>query len=180
MAAEGDRKAAGRKRPAAVVDVEVRYAETDQMGVVHHSVYVIWFEVARTRLCLLSGFHYADIEKQGYFLVVTRSECRFLTGAKYGDTVQVVCRLEEYKSRGLRFVYEVKHGERLLASGSTEHIWVDRASGRPAAPRPSWSSPSNARRVCAAKWERAGSRTISRRSVAFAGVGIPPRHLPGR
>lgn len=124
-------RAAVAARPAARVDVEVRYAETDQMGVVHHSVYVIWFELARTRLCLLSGFHYADIEKQGYFLVVTRTECRFLTGAKYGDTVAVEARLEEYKSRGLRFVYEVRRGGQLLATGSTEHIWVDRASGRP-------------------------------------------------
>jgi acyl-CoA thioester hydrolase len=136
VAAEGDgegsgSKAAGHSRPAAVVDVEVRYAETDQMGVVHHSVYVIWFELARTRLCLLSGFHYADIEKQGYYLVVTRTECRFGTGAKYGDTVQVEARLEEYKSRGLRFVYEVKRGNEILASGATEHIWVDRKSGRP-------------------------------------------------
>ena len=130
MAAEA-KKAARHERPAALVDIEVRYAETDQMGVVHHSVYVVWFEVARTRLCLLSGFHYADIEKQGYFLVVTRSECRFLTGAKYGDTVQVLCRLEEYRSRGLRFVYEVKRGEELLSTGATEHIWVDRQSGRP-------------------------------------------------
>jgi len=119
------------ERPKAIVDIEVRYAETDQMGVVHHSVYVVWFEVARTRLCLLSGFHYADIEKQGYFLVVTRSECRFLSGAKYGDTLQVECRLEEYKSRGLRFVYEVRRGDELLSTGATEHIWVDRQSGRP-------------------------------------------------
>ena len=136
MAAEGESRAAGHERPAAdrpaaTVDVEVRYAETDQMGVVHHSVYVIWFELARTRLCLLSGFHYADIEKQGYFLVVTRTECRFNTGAKYGDTVAVEARLEEYKSRGLRFVYEVRRGQQLLASGATEHIWVDRKSGRP-------------------------------------------------
>ncbi len=122
---------AAAEKPAARIDVEVRYAETDQMGVVHHSVYVIWFELARTRLCLQSGFHYADIEKQGYFLVVTKTECRFLTGAKYGDTVEVEARLEEYKSRGLRFVYEVKRGAQLLASGATEHIWVDRASGRP-------------------------------------------------
>lgn len=119
------------QKPADRIDVEVRYAETDQMGVVHHSVYVIWFELARTRLCLQSGFHYADIEKQGYFLVVTKTECRFLTGAKYGDTVEVEARLEEYKSRGLRFVYEVRRGRELLASGATEHIWVDRATGRP-------------------------------------------------
>jgi hypothetical protein len=55
-------------------DIEVRYAETDQMGVVHHANYVIWFELARTRLCSESGFHYADIEKLGYLLMVTGSK----------------------------------------------------------------------------------------------------------
>ena len=73
------------------VDVEVRYAETDQMGVVHHSVYLVWFELARTRLCLETGYHYSEIEDLGYFLVVTRTEARLLRGATYGETVGVTC-----------------------------------------------------------------------------------------
>lgn len=111
--------------------MEVRYAETDQMGVVHHSVYLVWFELARTRLCLESGHHYADVEKLGYYLVVTRTETRLLAGAAYGDTVRVVCWLDRMGSRGLRFAYEVRRGEDLIATGATEHVWVDRASGRP-------------------------------------------------
>ncbi len=113
------------------VELEVRYAETDQMGLVHHSVCAIWFEVARTRLCRLTGFHYADIEKLGYFLVVTQLEVRYLHGARYGDTVTVTCWLADLKSRVLRFAYEVHRGEQLLASGATEHLWLDRATGRP-------------------------------------------------
>jgi acyl-CoA thioester hydrolase len=111
--------------------IEVRYAETDQMGVVHHANYVVWFELARTRLCALSGFHYAEIEKMGYLLMVTGVEARYRKPARYGDTVQVVAWGERLASRGLRFAYEVRRGEELLATGATDHIWVERATGRP-------------------------------------------------
>ncbi len=112
-------------------EIEVRYAETDQMGVVHHSAYYIWFEQARTQLCSLSGYHYAEVERGGHFLVVTRTEARYLKGATYGDRVSIECWIEKMTSRGLRFAYEVRRGDEPLASGSTEHIWVDRSTGRP-------------------------------------------------
>lgn len=117
--------------PRAEIDVEVRYAETDQMGVVHHANYVIWFELARTGLCSLSGFHYADIERLGYLLMVTGVEVRYLRPARYGDVVRVRCWCERLSSRGLRFAYEVRHGETKLVTGATEHIWIDRETGRP-------------------------------------------------
>ncbi len=101
------------------------------MGVVHHSVYLVWFELARTRLCLDTGHHYADVERLGYYLVVTRAEARLLRGAAYGDVVAVTCWLERLQSRGLRFAYEVERGGETLARGATEHVWVERASGRP-------------------------------------------------
>ena len=113
------------------IDIEVRYAETDQMGVVHHSVYLVWFEQARTRLCLATGYHYAAIEELGYYLVVTRAEARLLKSTTYGETVAVSCWIDRLQSRGLRFAYQVDRGEERLASGATEHIWVDRASGKP-------------------------------------------------
>ena len=122
----------GSLRPTAhEVEIEVRYAETDQMGVVHHSNYLVWFELARTGLCRRSGFPYADIEKLGYYLMVTRTETRFLRGARYGDTVRVRCQLARMASRGLRFTYRVELGAELLATGGTEHIWVLQATGRP-------------------------------------------------
>jgi acyl-CoA thioester hydrolase len=113
------------------VDVEVRYAETDRMGVVHHSVYPVWFEVARTRLCIETGYHYAAIEDLGYLLVVTGVGTRFLAPAGYGDTVQVGCWLDRMASRILRFGYEVSRAETVLATGSTEHVWVRRETQRP-------------------------------------------------
>jgi acyl-CoA thioester hydrolase len=112
-------------------DIEVRYAETDQMGVVHHANYIVWFELARTRLCALSGFHYADIEKMGYLLMVTGVEARYRRPARYGDIVSVVCWGDRLGSRGVRFAYEVRHGDDLLATGASDHIWVESATGRP-------------------------------------------------
>jgi len=112
-------------------DIEVRYAETDQMGVVHHANYVIWFELARTRLCALSGYHYADIEKMGYLLMVTGVEARYRRPAHYGETVQVVCWGDHLGSRGMRFAYEVRKDDELLATGASDHIWVETATGRP-------------------------------------------------
>jgi acyl-CoA thioester hydrolase len=129
-------KAADDLQPArapirATTDVEVRYAETDQMGVVHHANYIVWFELARTRLCLSSGFHYADIERLGYLLMVTGVEARYHRPARYGETVRVTCWCDRMASRGLRFAYEVHKENERLATGFTEHLWVETASGRP-------------------------------------------------
>lgn len=117
--------------PTASVDVEVRYAETDQMGVVHHAEYLVWLELARTRLCELSGTSYAEIESGGHYLVVTGATLRYRGSARYGDTVTVDCRVEEMGSRRLVFGYSVRRGDEVLVTGSTEHVWVDRSTGRP-------------------------------------------------
>lgn len=113
------------------VDIEVRYAETDAQGVVHHSNYVVWFELARTALCRHSGRSYAEIEQMGFNLVVTGVQARYRRAARYGDPVRVRCVLSRFLSRGLVFEYEVRCGDDLLATGETDHIWVDRESGRP-------------------------------------------------
>ena len=118
------------------IDIEVRYAETDQMGVVHHANYLVWFELARTGLCSLSGHRYADIETRGFLLMVTGADLRYLRGARYGDTVAVTAWIDAMRSRSLRFGYEVRRGdpegsEELLATGTTTHLWVEASSGRP-------------------------------------------------
>jgi acyl-CoA thioester hydrolase len=113
------------------IDIEVRYAETDQMGVVHHANYLIWFELARTELCARSGLHYRRIEEAGYFLVVTQVELKYRQGARYGDRVRLSCELEHLGTRGMRFRYEVRRQSELLTSGRTHHIWVEAASARP-------------------------------------------------
>ena len=117
-------------KPRTEVELEVRYAETDQMGVVHHSNYLCWFEVARTRHCEESGHHYADIEEQGHWLVVTGASIRYRQGARYGEKVVVSCALDWVATRAVQFAYEVRCEGRLLATGTTEHVWVDRKTRR--------------------------------------------------
>ncbi len=118
------------------IHVEVRYAETDQMGVVHHAVYPVWFELARTHLCAKTGFHYADIEKMGYFLMVTGLELEFRRSARYGDTLRVQCAIRRLGSRGLTFGYEIYRSgdhreDKVLASGLTRHVWLRKEDSRP-------------------------------------------------
>lgn len=113
------------------IEIEVRYAETDQMGVVHHANYLVWFELARTRLCARSGYHYAQIEELGYFLMVTAVEVEYRKGARYGDAVTVAAWVDRLSSRGLTFGYEVFRGDEKLALGSTQHVWVEIATNKP-------------------------------------------------
>ncbi len=113
------------------IEIEVRYAETDQMGVVHHSNYLVWFELARTGLCSRSGYHYADVEAMGYLLMVTAADLSYLAGARYGDRVRVTAWVESMRSRTLRFCYEVHREDELLVTGSTQHVWIKAQSGRP-------------------------------------------------
>ncbi len=108
----------------------VRYAETDQMGVVHHSNYLVWFEQARTGLCIARGFPYHEIEASGVWLMVTGAHLKYRGGAAYGDEVDVSVWVSRYQSRALHFDYEVTRGDELLVSGTTEHVWVDVATKR--------------------------------------------------
>jgi acyl-CoA thioester hydrolase len=114
-----------------IIDVEVRYVETDQMGVVHHSKYLAWFELARTALCRQGGRSYHQIEADGHWLMVTGAHLRYRAGARYGDVVQVHCWIAELKSRTLVFAYDVQRAGESLVSGTTEHVWVEAATKRP-------------------------------------------------
>lgn len=115
----------------AEVDLEVRYAETDQMGIVHHANYLVWFELARTRFCLEVGKPYPAIEALGYFLIITQAQQDYRLAACYGETVRVSCWLDWVASRSLQFGYQVTRGEQLLSTGYTRHLWVRRESRRP-------------------------------------------------
>jgi acyl-CoA thioester hydrolase len=105
----------------------VRYAETDAMGQVHHSVYPVWFEEARSELMRQLGSHYAEVEAAGYYLTVTEMWTRFHAPARYGHAVTVRGWVEETRSRGFTFRYEVCHADNghRLVTGQTKHICVD-------------------------------------------------------
>ena len=80
------------------IDVEVRYFKTDQMGLVRHANYLVWFELTRTDLCARSGYHYADIERIGYRLLNIELQVRYRKPAHYGKTVSVTCWIEDLAS----------------------------------------------------------------------------------
>jgi acyl-CoA thioester hydrolase len=101
------------------------------MGVVHHANYLVWFELARTDLCAASGYPYADIERLGYRLMNSALSVRYRRPARYGEIVGVTCWIERLASRAVHFAYEVDREGELLATGSTEHVWIDGASNRP-------------------------------------------------
>lgn len=107
---------------------EVRYAETDQMGIVHHSNYAVWFEAARTALFQQQGTSYADIEKAGAMLPLYELQCRYIAPALFGDTVVVEARVNQMTRTRMVFDYAVRRAAdgTLLATGSTAHAWTNR------------------------------------------------------
>jgi acyl-CoA thioester hydrolase len=105
--------------------VRVRYAETDKMGVAHHSSYLLWFELGRTGLLRETGHSYRDLEANGYMLPVVEYGARFLKGARYDDALEILTTVREMRSRTITFDYRVMRGDELIASGFTRHVWVD-------------------------------------------------------
>ncbi len=118
--------------PESTIEFRVRYAETDQMGVVYHTNYLIWCEMGRTELMRQLGATYAELEGQGVYLVVSRAQIRFRNSARYDDPVRVRTRLTRVRSRGVTFHYVVERaeGEPVLAEAETDLVCVD-SSGSP-------------------------------------------------
>jgi acyl-CoA thioester hydrolase len=114
------------------VRIRARYAETDQMGVVHHGVYPVWFEVARTALSHAVGLPYTEWERRGILLMVGELTCRYRRPAHYDEEVTVMVRVGGLASRRVVFEYRVEGPDgAVLAEGTTRHVVVDRATGRP-------------------------------------------------
>ncbi len=113
------------------VDIRVRYAETDQMGIAYYANYLIWFEVGRSEFCRERGFRYAELEALGYKLVVTDVHCKYRNSARYDETIVVRTRLKAINKRMVTFGYQVlrQDKEELIAEGETQHICVD-SSGK--------------------------------------------------
>lgn len=105
--------------------INVRYAETDMMGVVYHGNYLPWFEVGRTQLLRECGVVYRDLETQGYRLPVIEVGCRYLRPARYDDVITIVTTLRERPLVRIRLDYEVKRGDELLVTGFTVHTFIN-------------------------------------------------------
>ncbi len=112
--------------------IRVRYVETDQMGIVHHSVYFHWMEVGRTDYLRDRGLSYAKMEEMGIRMPVVEARAEFISSAKYDDEIAVITGLGENSRISFTFNYEiVRLGDgKTLAKGMTRHISTD-GSNRP-------------------------------------------------
>ena len=113
--------------------LRVRYAETDAQAIVHHSSYIVWFEVGRSELLRRQGTSYRAIEDSGFITVISDLQARYHASARYDDLVVVRTTLADLRSRQFTFDYEIvmsETGARLVTGRST-HLVLERATGRP-------------------------------------------------
>ena len=109
--------------------VRVRYAETDQMGVVYHANYLVWMEVGRVEYWRAAGLRYRDMEREdGVLLVVAEANCRYRAPALYDEEVIIRTHISEANARMIRFKYEMiaDDDQRVLATGETTHVFCGR------------------------------------------------------
>lgn len=109
--------------------VSVRYAETDAMGIVHHSNYVIWFEEGRSSYMRCRGLPYSQVEASGLYFTVAEVLARYIVPARYEDVLVVRTRIGDLRSRGLRFDYRVLRArdDATLVTGYSKHICITHA-----------------------------------------------------
>jgi acyl-CoA thioester hydrolase len=105
----------------------VRYAETDQMGIVYYANYLIWMEVGRSEYCRATGLRYRDMEQaDGIRLAVVDARCRYISPARYDDEILVQTSIREANRRLIEFHYEIWEAVegRRLATGETRHVFL--------------------------------------------------------
>lgn len=115
------------------LELEVRYSETDQMGIVHHASYLVWLEEGRTALMGAIGLPYHELERTGIGFGVRKVDVRYRQAVRYGDRVRVRTTLEESRGASLRFGYEVlRCSDRAVAlTGTVEIACIELAKVRP-------------------------------------------------
>jgi acyl-CoA thioester hydrolase len=110
-----------------ITSVRVRYAETDQMGIVYYANYLVWMEVARVDFCRAIGFHYKDMElDDGVLLAVAESHCRYVSPARFDEEIVIVTTVPDVNRRFVSFNYEMTRDGCKVATGQTRHIFLSR------------------------------------------------------
>ncbi|MEP6779427.1 MAG: thioesterase family protein, partial [Gemmatimonadaceae bacterium] len=119
-------------------DLRVRYAETDQMGVVYHANYLVWCELGRTDLIRKLGKSYSEYEREGVRLAVSEATIRYKGSARYDDAIRIYTTISDVRSRSVTFNYRVTHVESgdTLVTATTALIALD-LNGRPITMPPS-------------------------------------------
>lgn len=121
------------KRLTSESKLTVRYAETDQMGIAHHSVYPVWYEVGRTEFIRALGIGYNRLEKMGAMLPVLEVHCKYIHPVEYEDELCIHTRIGSMGAAKIQFEYTIyKCGcEKPVNIGTTLHGWVDSQTFRP-------------------------------------------------
>ncbi|MGH9586931.1 MAG: acyl-CoA thioesterase [Acidobacteriaceae bacterium] len=119
--------------------LRVRYAETDQMGVVYYANYFVWCEIGRVEFFRQLGYDYKQMElADDCHLPVVEASCRYRSPARYDDEVVIETRVTALRAHVIKFGYRLLRvsgdGERLLADAETVHVSVDRAMRKKAMP----------------------------------------------
>ena len=104
----------------------VRYAETDQMGIVYYANYLVWFEAARTDFLKSIGIPYRELEKSGIFLPVAEAFCKYLSPAYYEDEIIVETYLSKIGNASIEISYKVKREDKVIATGYTKHACTNK------------------------------------------------------
>lgn len=107
--------------------VRVRYDECDPMGLVHHSIYLRYFEIARLELFRESGGDYGQLEQAGVFVVVVHVDCRYLSPAKYDDELAIHVRIDKMTQAKIVHAYSIRRGDRELVRALVTLAVIDRA-----------------------------------------------------
>lgn len=110
-------------------NVRVRYSETDQMGIAHHSNYAVWFEVGRTDFLNKLGISYTKIEASGILLPLYEINCKFKSPARYEDDIIIKTTIKTFTRIRVFFSYEIVNAVdgKLIAAGETMHAWTDKS-----------------------------------------------------
>lgn len=118
---------------ASTSEITVRYAETDCMGVVHHAVYPVWFEIARTDYIKKAAMSYSEMEKRGVMLPVTGISCKYRLPARYDDQLEITARITRLTPARIEFSYICRRRgcEEILTEGTSSHAFVDAKTFRP-------------------------------------------------
>ena len=111
-------------------EIRVRYTECDPMGVAHHTAYPVWFEIGRTELLRESGLAYRDLQQQGFLIAVVKLSLQYKQPARYDDLLVLQTSVTDVRRATINHAYELRRDGRLLTTGCTTVVCLDRA-GRP-------------------------------------------------
>lgn len=111
-----------------LIQFRVRYQETDQMGIVHHSVYYIWYEMGRTEWLREKGLSYKECEAKGWLLPVVECGSKYLRPACFDDLLELETELVPEGGASFRFEYLIRSAadQKVIATGFTRHVCIDR------------------------------------------------------